>query len=109
MEVVLAGLQWSICLVYLDDIIVLGKTFDEHLVNLEKVLQRLRDAGLKLKPQKCHWAMPELHYLGHIVSADGIKPDLAKITAVRDFPTPKTKKQLQSWALGSRQLLPPLH
>lgn len=52
-ERVLAGLSWKICLVYLDDIIVFSKTFDEHLVNFEKVFQRLLEANLKLSPNKC--------------------------------------------------------
>lgn len=52
-ERVLAGLSWKICLVYLDDSIVLSKTFDGHLVNLEKMFQRLRKANLKLSPNKC--------------------------------------------------------
>ena len=50
METVLAGLQWDICLIYIDDIIVYGKTFEEALKNLENVFERLRQAGLKLKP-----------------------------------------------------------
>ena len=53
MEAVLAGLQWEICLIYLDDIITFGKTFDEAVENLQQVLERLRNAGLKLKPKKC--------------------------------------------------------
>ena len=61
-ERVLAGLSWKICLVYLDDIIVFSKTFDEHLVNLEKVFQRLREANLKLSPNKCT-LLPKKSYL----------------------------------------------
>ena len=53
MDLVLAGLQWLHCLVYLDDVIVLGRTFDENLRNLESVFRRLREAGLRLKPSKC--------------------------------------------------------
>ena len=53
MSMVLAGLAWQTCLVYIDDIIVVGKTFDEHLRNVAQVLGRLREAGLKLKPSKC--------------------------------------------------------
>jgi len=53
MTMVLAGLHWDICLVYIDDIIVVGKTFEEHLRNVAQVFQRLRLAGLKLKPTKC--------------------------------------------------------
>ena len=54
MDLVLSGLQWSSCLVYLDDIIVVGQSFHEHLQNLENVFQSLRNAGLKLKPRSAH-------------------------------------------------------
>ena len=50
MELVLTGLQWEICLIYLDDIIVYGSTVDQMIERLEKVLIRIRGAGLKLKP-----------------------------------------------------------
>ncbi|CAC5409373.1 Transposon Ty3-G Gag-Pol polyprotein,Transposon Ty3-I Gag-Pol polyprotein,Retrovirus-related Pol polyprotein from transposon 297 [Mytilus coruscus] len=50
---VLTGLPWKTCLVYLDDIMIIGKTFEEHIKNLEEVMQRLRDANLKLNPKKC--------------------------------------------------------
>ena len=53
MNLVLAGVEWSQCLVYLDDIIVLGRTFDEHVMNLGTVLQKLKDANLCLQPAKC--------------------------------------------------------
>ena len=54
LEHVLSGLHWSICLVYLDDIIVFGKSVEEHLDQLREVLTRLQNAGLKIKPSKCH-------------------------------------------------------
>ena len=72
MDLVLAGLQWSHCLVYLDDVIILGKTFEEHLVNLPIVFERLRQAGLKLQPRKCAFLQCEVRYLGHIVSDEGV-------------------------------------
>ena len=53
MDLVLADLNWSHCLVYLDDIIILGRSFREHLDNLQAVFSHLREAGLKLKPPKC--------------------------------------------------------
>ena len=55
MEKVLMGLKWQRCLVYLDDIILFGKTFDETLANLDYVMARLKQAGLKIKPSKCRW------------------------------------------------------
>ena len=80
MNLVLAGLQWSSCLVYLDDIIILGRNFEEHLKQIRAVLERLRMAGLKLKPAKCNFFKQEVQYLGHIVSANGISTDPTKIT-----------------------------
>ena len=70
MEKVLMGLQWQKCLVYLDDIIMFGRDFDETLANLECVMERLKQAGLKLKPSKCRWLQKSIKYLGHIVSKE---------------------------------------
>ena len=69
METVLAGLNWQICLIYLDDIIVHGESFEAMLTNVDSVLCILQDAGLKLKPRKCQLFKNEVEYLGHIVSA----------------------------------------
>ena len=59
MAFVLTGLQWSICLIYLDDVIIFSTNFDDHLRRMEEVFGRLREAGLKLKPQKCRFFDPE--------------------------------------------------
>ena len=72
MDKVLRGLQWEKCLVYLDNIIVFGKTFSETLDNLRCVMQRLKAVNLKLKTSKCQWFRQSVKYLGHIVSKDGI-------------------------------------
>jgi len=63
MDTVLAGLQWANCLVHLDDVIILGRTFEEHLTNLRAVFDRFRQAGLKLKPSKCALCQPEVEFL----------------------------------------------
>ena len=62
MEMVLAGLHWSTCLVYIDDIIIFSCNFNQHLERLEEVLQRLQSAGLKLKPSKCHLLQTRKHW-----------------------------------------------
>ena len=72
MELALAGLQWTTCVIYLDDVIVFGKTFDEHLNRLDEVLNRFRDAGLKLKPKKCEFFQKEVQFLGYMVSQEGL-------------------------------------
>ena len=67
-ETILAGLAWTDCLVYLDDIIVFGRTLDEHNRRLEEVLTRLEQAGLNLNAKKCHLVREQSVILGHIVS-----------------------------------------
>lgn len=92
MECVLRNLTYKICLIYLDDILVYSKTFQDHLGHLRQVFDRLRHANLKLKPSKCKFACPKVKYLGHVVSPEGIAPDDDKISAVRDFPRPHNVK-----------------
>lgn len=92
MDTVLAGLKWHTCLVYLDDVVVFARTFDEHLARLKSVLEAIRTSGLTLKPEKCRFAYEELKFLGHVVNAAGVLPDPAKTTAIANFPRPKDKK-----------------
>ena len=79
MEAVLRGLNWKCSLVYLDDVIVFSKTFQDHLSHLQQVFERLRAAGLKLHPSKCSLAKREIRYL---VNSEGISPDPDKVTAI---------------------------
>ncbi len=88
MQAVLVGLEWRSCFVYLDDILIASRTFDEHLEHIKEVLQRLRAAGLRLKPKKCLFLREEVPYLGHVISASGIKPDPSKTAEVKAFPVP---------------------
>ncbi|KZR97897.1 Uncharacterized protein APZ42_006975, partial [Daphnia magna] len=88
MDVVLSGLRWTTCLVYLDDIEVYSRSFDEHVQGLRGVLGRLRGANLKVKVEKCKFAQPQLRALGHIVDKNGVSPDPKQVQAVRDFPHP---------------------
>ena len=97
MERVLKGLHWSTCLVYLDDINIFSKTINEHLERLAEVFSRLQDAGLKLKPAKCHLLKRSVHYPGHVVSKKGIEIDPHKIKCIRDWPTPTNSKELQQF------------
>ena len=98
MELVLCGLQWSSCLVYLDDVIVFSRTFTDHLSDLRKVFDRLRANGFMLKPSKCQLGCKQVNYLGHIVTKDGIKPDPEKIVSVENFPVPSALKTFgRSW------------
>ena len=97
MEFVLAGLQWQTCLVYLDDVIVYGRDFDEHLERLREVFERLRQAGLKLKPSKGFLLRPKVPYLGHVISAEGVSTDLEKIEAVKRWPVPSRVTDVRSF------------
>jgi hypothetical protein len=97
MDAVLRGLKWDICLVYLDDIVVFAQDKLEMLARLEKVWCRLREAGLKMKPKKCYFFREEVAYLGHMVSAQGIRMDPAKIVKVKEWPVPRTKREVQEF------------
>lgn len=97
MDLGLADLQWTTCLVYLDDIIVFGRTFHEHLSRLDEVLIKLRQANLKVKPSKCNLFSSEVKYLGHIISSRGVEADPAKVEAVRQWPVPKNQTEVKSF------------
>ena len=88
MEQVLAGLPLSVCLIYLDDILVPGRNFEEELYKLHQLFDRLQSAGLKLSPKKCHLFQREVKFLRYVVSKDGVATDPAKVQAVQDWPTP---------------------
>jgi hypothetical protein len=78
---VLAGLLYKICLVYIDDVIIFSRTFEEHLQHLTAVFDRLRKAGLSMKASKCYFGVREVRYLGHIIGNGTIKPDPSNIEA----------------------------
>ena len=97
MDLVLSGLQWSQCLVYLDDIIGLGRSFGEHIKILDSVFQRLRPSVLRLKPSKCAFFQKEVRYLGHIISRDRVATDQDKTAKVATWPVPTIKKETQQF------------
>ena len=97
MDLVLTRLQWSQCLVYLDDIIILGHSFNEHIQNIDVVFQRLRHAGLRLKSSKCAFFRKEVQYLGRIISRDGVATDPHKTAKVATWPTPSNKREVQQF------------
>ena len=96
-DLVLAGLQWLHCLVFLDDVIILGRTYPEHFNNLRDVFECIRDADLKLKLPKCSFLKKKVEYLGHIVSEDGVSVDPKKIEKVSTWPTPFSTKEVQQF------------
>lgn len=71
MEECFDGLHLDICFIYLDDLIILSKTYEEHVERLEKIFQRLREVNLKLSPKKCEFFKKKVKYVGNIVSEEG--------------------------------------
>ncbi|KAK4327436.1 hypothetical protein Pmani_002100 [Petrolisthes manimaculis] len=94
---VLTGLVGNSVFVHLDDVIIYGKNLQSHVENLRKVLERLQEAKLTLKLEKCEFFKTEVDYLGHVVSAEGLKPQPSKVDAVRQMAQPETVKELQSF------------
>ena len=97
MERVLSGLHWETCLVYIDNIIIFSSSVEDHFLRLRKVFSCLKAAGLKLKPAKCHLLRKSVKYLGHIVSADGIKTDPEKTQCIAKWPQPANQTELKQF------------
>jgi hypothetical protein len=76
------------CQIYLDDVIVASKTFEQHLDHLRRVLDRFRVAGMKLSPKKCHLFKDKVSYVGHTVSTDGVEADDDKVLRIKTWPVP---------------------
>ncbi|CAL9686088.1 unnamed protein product [Knipowitschia caucasica] len=97
MELVLRGLPWHTCLVYLDDILIFSRTFEDHLGHLGEVLTRIDSAGLRLNSSKCHFAKDHVVFLGHVVSRDGLRPDPRNTDKVRSWPTPTSAAEVRAF------------
>lgn len=80
---------------YIDDLIVWGKDFEEHNDRLKKVLERAEQFNVKFNQNKCKFGLNEVNYVGHILTGDGIKPDRKKISAILDMSSPKNTKELE--------------
>ena len=85
-------------LVYLDDIVIVSPDFETHLDLLAKVMQRLRDAGLTVSEEKCHFCRPELKYLGYVVDRRGLRVDSDKVRAILDIPVPRSVSEIRRFA-----------
>ena len=82
---------------YLDDIVVFSRTYEEHIEKLQVIFQRLKDAGLKLKTSKCKLFQKAIKYLGHLVTENGVATDPDKVKCVQELPVPKCVKDIQSF------------
>ena len=96
MNIVLDGLD-EFAIAYLDDILIYSKSLDEHLKHIKIVFERLRKHGLKLKLKKCNFMQKETKYLGFVINENGVKPDPAKVEAIRSIKTPETVKEVRSF------------
>lgn len=83
--------------VYLDDILVYSKTYEDHVQHVRKVLQALKDANMRIKPEKTEFHKTEIKFLGYVVSREGLKMEKGKIEAVTSWPKPTTVKEVQSF------------
>lgn len=88
MDIALSGLNFALCLVYLDDVIIFSELWEQHLERMGLVFQRLREANLKLRPNKCHLRRT-VAFLGHIISSEGVAEDPSKVQEVVSWPIPQ--------------------
>jgi hypothetical protein len=97
MDVILSGLKWNQILVYLDDILVFAPSFASMIDRLSLVFDRLIQANLKLRPDKCILFTTSLRYLGHVISKEGIAPDPEKTAAIDRMPLPRSEADARSF------------
>ena len=95
MNKVLNGLNFA--MTYLDDIIIFSKNESQHLEHLETVFSHLREAGLKMKRSKCDFFKSKIHYLGHLISPEGIRPLPNKLDCIQHMPAPKNAKEIKQF------------
>ena len=95
MESILRGIP-NVC-IYLDDILLTGSSDKEHYEVLDKVLSRMKEAGIRLKRSKCTFHKPSLEYLGHNISCEGLRPTQEKVRAIIEAPMPQDVSQLRSF------------
>lgn len=87
----------KICFVYIDDIIVFGKTEEEHLRNVDTIFERLNQANLKVNLDKTEFLKEETEFLGYLITSKGVRPDPKKITAIQRIKPPENLKELKGF------------
>ena len=88
---------YSSMMTYLDDVIIFSQTFDEHLKHLENAFKKIGEYNLRMKPSKCTFLSKETYFLGFIISEKGIAADPKKLSVVKNFPQPKTQRDVRSF------------
>ena len=95
MNKVLEGYINKFVVVYIDDIMIYSKTFEEHIEHIKKVFQRLIEANLMVKFKKCKFCLRNIEFLGHIVGSDGLQVDPKKIEKMKKLPVPKNLREVR--------------
>lgn len=85
------------CLVYMDDIIIFSPSLEQHKIDLDRVLNKLRDANLKIQLDKCEFFRKEVQFLGHTFSEDGVRPNQDKIDTIKNWPIPETEREVRQF------------
>ena len=96
-NLILRGLTWKTVLAFLDDILVMGMDFEDHLKNLAEAFGIFRLHGLKLKPRKCILFQSEVEFLGRVVSSNQLKMATKGISTVTDWPEPTSSKEVEQF------------
>lgn len=89
------NVNWKACVLFMDDILIFGRTVEEHNKDLDSVLAALGTDGLKALPAKCCLLKEEVGFLGHIIDRNGIRVDPKKMEAMEKYPKPNNRKELQ--------------
>ena len=88
--------DFRFCHCYIDDIIIWSNNLAEHLEHLKEVFKRLREAGLEVHPGKCVFASDSIDFLGHRISANSLRPQEDKVSAVKELPAPTDVSSLRA-------------
>ena len=98
MQLILRGMLGICAMVFIDDILVYSRTFEQHLLDLDRVLSCIGQAGMTINMDKCSFFSPSVEYLGHVISDEGIRVCHKKVEAVRAFPsTPENATDVRSF------------
>jgi hypothetical protein len=97
MDMILMGLQWEVCVTYIDDIVIFSQTFSDHLTRLEKILDQLRTHKLRINVKKVQLCQGKFKLLGYTISEEGIHPNKDKTEAIANYPIPANAKELMTF------------
>ncbi|GFT08996.1 retrovirus-related Pol polyprotein from transposon opus [Trichonephila clavipes] len=96
-DIILKPVIERFMMVYMDDVIITSPSFNEHIDHFNQVFTLLRDAGLTLNKEKCHFARDKLKYLGLIISKEGIETDNGKVKAIAEIKPPKNNREMSKF------------